>query len=59
MKHYICTGGCNGLSETPGTCKAPQCSKTTKKLTGCMCEDGTHPVEMHEPEGSADASNEA
>lgn len=54
MTHYICTGGCNGFSETPGTCQAPQCSKTTEKLTGCNCEDGMHSVEMHVAEEGED-----
>jgi len=42
MKHYICTGGCAGVSGVPGTCQAIACPKYQKPLTECGCEDGKH-----------------
>lgn len=40
--HYVCTGGCNGVSETPGTCQAESCPKHQHELTACDCKDGQH-----------------
>ena len=40
--HYICTGGCKGESETPGTCQAETCAKYGEPLTECSCTDGAH-----------------
>ena len=42
MKHYICTGGCEGESNTPGVCQAEECKKEGEPLTPCDCEDGLH-----------------
>ncbi|OGY96968.1 MAG: hypothetical protein A2122_00020 [Candidatus Liptonbacteria bacterium GWB1_49_6] len=42
MEHYICTGGCNAVSETPGTCQDEDCSKRGEPLDLCECEDGEH-----------------
>ena len=42
MTHYICTGGCEGESSTPGVCQADDCKKVGEELTPCSCEDGGH-----------------
>lgn len=42
MVHYICTGGCKGVSDDPGTCRADDCPKHGQPLTPCHCEDGEH-----------------
>lgn len=42
MKHYVCTGGCKGVSDKPGNCGAPTCAKHGKPLTECDCVDGKH-----------------
>jgi hypothetical protein len=42
MKHYICTGGCGGVSEKPGVCQAIDCPKYGKPLEECDCEDKSH-----------------
>ncbi|MBI4130150.1 hypothetical protein HY468_02440 [Candidatus Roizmanbacteria bacterium] len=42
MKHYICTGECGGVSDTPGTCQAESCSLHGQPLVECDCEDGEH-----------------
>jgi hypothetical protein len=47
-KHYICTGGCGGVSETPGVCQAEDCPKHGKPLTECNCTDGTHENETRD-----------
>lgn len=41
-KHYVCTGGCKGVSANTGTCQADTCSKHNQDLMECMCADGTH-----------------
>ena len=42
MKHYVCTGGCQGVAESPGTCQDEKCAKHGLLLTECDCEDGKH-----------------
>ncbi len=42
MTHYVCTGGCNGLSDTEGACQMKDCPKYGQPLTACNCEDGKH-----------------
>lgn len=42
MKHYICTGGCEGQSSAPGVCQAEDCKKEGEPLIPCVCEDGVH-----------------
>jgi hypothetical protein len=40
--HYICTGGCEGVSDKEGTCQAETCPKHGQPLTPCDCTDGKH-----------------
>lgn len=42
MAHYICTGGCGGVSDTAGVCKTEGCSKEGEPLEFCDCTDGEH-----------------
>ena len=42
MTHYICTGGCEGESNTPGVCQAEECKKEGEPLLECVCENGAH-----------------
>lgn len=42
MAHYICTGGCGGSSEEPGTCQATDCDNWGEELEECTCKDGSH-----------------
>lgn len=51
MSHFICTGGCNGVAETPGICQAEDCPKHGEALIPCDCTDGEH----HRPETDAEA----
>jgi len=48
--HYVCTGGCGGLSNTPGTCQAETCPKHDQPLTECHCEDTQHTEVMTQTE---------
>lgn len=41
-RHYVCTGDCKGVSQTPGTCQMESCPKHTQPLTECNCADGQH-----------------
>ncbi|OGZ07084.1 MAG: hypothetical protein A3C93_01660 [Candidatus Lloydbacteria bacterium RIFCSPHIGHO2_02_FULL_54_17] len=54
MTHYICTGGCGGVSEKEGTCQAITCPKHGVPLTACDCADG-----KHEGKQDRDAKEEA
>ena len=40
--HYICKGGCGGVSEIPGACQAADCADYQKPLGECGCTDGLH-----------------
>lgn len=42
MKHYICTGGCKGVSQNPGNCETSTCLLYGQPLEKCTCEDGKH-----------------
>ena len=42
MDHYVCNGGCEGVSEKEGTCQAIACPKFGKPLEKCDCTDGKH-----------------
>ncbi len=42
MDHYICTGGCKGVAEEPGVCRAAECPRRGEALQKCDCEDGEH-----------------
>jgi hypothetical protein len=43
MTHYVCTGGCKGVSGNPNaTCQAEGCPKHDHPLTPCNCIDGQH-----------------
>ena len=48
MTHYICTGGCKGVSEKPGVCDANDCPKWGQPLETCDCMDNKH-FERTEP----------
>ncbi|MBI4135665.1 hypothetical protein HY477_02940 [Candidatus Uhrbacteria bacterium] len=42
MSHYICTGGCGGVADKPGTCQAEDCNNWGEELEECECADGQH-----------------
>lgn len=42
MTHYICKGGCKGVSDYPKTCGGSDCPFYGKSMEQCDCEDGTH-----------------
>jgi len=42
MEHYICTGGCNGESNSPKICGVESCAKKDQDFSPCHCEDGLH-----------------
>lgn len=41
-KHYICLGGCRGVSKYPGVCQAPDCENHNHELVLCECTNGLH-----------------
>ena len=41
-KHYICLGGCKGISNVPGVCGAEDCVDHNHDLKECHCTDGNH-----------------
>ena len=40
--HYVCLGGCRGVSKKPGICQAPDCKDHNHALVKCSCTDGKH-----------------
>lgn len=42
MSHFICKGGCGGVSEVEGFCEADGCPNQWQPLEACDCEDGKH-----------------
>lgn len=41
-KHYVCLGGCRGVSEEPVKCGSETCAYYTLPLEECDCTDGRH-----------------
>lgn len=41
-EHFICLGGCRGVSQKPGVCQAPNCVNHNHELVKCDCADGLH-----------------
>jgi hypothetical protein len=48
--HNICTGGCKGVSETPGVCQTNGCPKHEQPLEACDCTDSKHDGRQDEGE---------
>lgn len=42
MTHYICKGGCGGVSDEMGVCETEGCSNQWEVLEECVCVDGKH-----------------
>ncbi len=42
MEHYICTGGCKGVSNKPGFCQNKTCPQYQEPLEPCDCTDNAH-----------------
>jgi hypothetical protein len=42
MTHYVCTGGCGGVSDKPGVCQTASCPLHHHELKPCDCTDGKH-----------------
>jgi hypothetical protein len=41
-QHFVCTGGCKGVSPVPGVCGAETCASHNHELVECMYTDSTH-----------------
>jgi hypothetical protein len=52
LKHYKCSGTCQGSSEKPGVCEAQDCDKFGEALEECNCQDGTHNNDKEDQENS-------
>lgn len=43
VKHYVCDGGCSGVSlDDDASCQAPDCPKHGQPLQLCTCTDEKH-----------------
>lgn len=42
MSHFVCKGGCGGVSEIEGFCETDGCSNQWQSLENCDCQDGKH-----------------
>ena len=50
MAHEMCTGGCEGVSDTTGVCQAENCPKHNQPLEECTCSDGLNNRETNSEE---------
>ncbi|OGY91671.1 MAG: hypothetical protein A3H70_01370 [Candidatus Komeilibacteria bacterium RIFCSPLOWO2_02_FULL_48_11] len=55
VTHFVCKGGCGGVSPDADLCQAPTCSKFNAPFDPCGCTDGLHgaPPKTEEPEEAA------
>ena len=42
MEHYVCIGGCKGVTSKPGICRNHDCPNYNEPLEKCDCEDSLH-----------------
>ena len=42
MTHFVCKGGCGGVSEEAGVCEAEGCANQWELLESCECSDNKH-----------------
>jgi hypothetical protein len=47
--HFVCTGGCGGVSDEAGTCQMQDCMKYHAPLTACHCQTGKHEEAFSNP----------
>ncbi len=40
--HFICIGGCKGVSGMAGVCEDVECADFGQPLDACDCHDGKH-----------------
>ena len=58
--HYVCTGGCKGVSDSPNLCQAETCPKHGTPMAACTCDDDKHDDVMKEvSEESSEDSEES
>jgi len=43
MEHFVCTGGCGGVSKTMGRCQSEHCLKYNQPMMPCGCSNNQHP----------------
>ncbi len=58
MAHYICTGGCKGVSDNPGTCQASDCPKNNQPLKECNCTDDKHGGAFEKEDSASETETE-
>ncbi|MCH7951876.1 hypothetical protein IH980_04025 [Patescibacteria group bacterium] len=58
MEHYICTGGCGGVSGKPGACQTSGCAKHQQPLTACDCSGPEHAEAAKSTEVKEEATGE-
>ncbi len=49
MTHYVCTGGCDGVSDEPAACQLKGCIKYELPMAICHCTDGQHAEALANP----------
>lgn len=42
ITHFVCKGGCGGVSPDAGSCQVATCPKFNQPLEPCGCTDGAH-----------------
>lgn len=59
MEHYVCTGGCQGVSDVAGVCQAQSCAHVNQPLQACDCTDGAHAGVMQSDAVAEEATDNA
>ncbi|MEK7672854.1 MAG: zinc ribbon domain-containing protein YjdM [Patescibacteria group bacterium] len=57
MAHFVCKGGCKGVSEVAGFCEAEGCASQWQMLEECSCADGKHFAEGNDADAVAVAKD--
>lgn len=58
MTHYVCNGGCKGISDDSEViCQATDCLAYSKPLNQCNCEDGMHEEVNSSEENLSNSTN--
>jgi hypothetical protein len=60
MSHFVCTGECGGVSESPKSCEGENCTKKGNPMVECNCGSDDHgQVSGGEVEDGTEGSEES
>lgn len=59
MSHFVCKGGCGGVSEFEGFCETDGCANQWQPLESCDCQDGKHYAKNDDAEAVKQATKDS